>query len=146
MQALLDARGPAAQRATVRDVLWGSRFRVHHRLADAYRAGRVLLAGDAAHVHSPAGGQGMNLGIVDAVSLADALEKGLAGDDAALDAYGIQRRPAAQHVVKLADRLTRMATVRPSFRLVRNAALRLVSCVPAVRANLAWRLSGLVYR
>ena len=54
-------------------MIWGSRFRIHHRVADTYRAGRLLLAGDAAHVHSPAGGQGMNLGIQDAIALADAL-------------------------------------------------------------------------
>jgi len=57
----------------VTDVVWGSRFRIHHRVANTYRAGRLLLSGDAAHVHSPAGGQGMNLGIQDAVALADAL-------------------------------------------------------------------------
>ena len=77
----LDARGPKRPSpATVRQVLWGSRFRVHHRIADAYRAGRVLLAGDAAHVHSPAGGQGMNAGILDAISLADALVAALGGE------------------------------------------------------------------
>ena len=59
-------------------MIWGSRFRIHHRVADTYRAGRLLLAGDAAHVHSPAGGQGMNLGIQDAVALADALAAVLA--------------------------------------------------------------------
>jgi hypothetical protein len=62
----------------------GSRFRVHHRVADRYRAGRVLLAGNTAHVHSPAGGQGMNAGILDAVRLADALIAAHAGDTAAL--------------------------------------------------------------
>ena len=103
------------------EVLWGSRFRVHHRVADVYRAGRVLLAGDAAHVHSPAGGQGMNAGILDAMRLADALVTALAGDDpAALDAYGAERRPVAQQVVALADRLTRLATVRPGLRGLRN--------------------------
>lgn len=146
VQSLLDTRGPRAQRATVEHVVWGSRFRVHHRVAQRYRAGRVVLAGDAAHVHSPAGGQGMNLGIVDAVSLADALRKAIAGDEAALDAYSATRRPAAEQVVKLADRLTRMATVRPGLRVVRNAALRVLARMPAFRATLAWRLSGLVYR
>ena len=72
VQDILDSRGPGG-RMVVTDVIWGSRFRIHHRVADTYRAGRLLLAGDAAHVHSPAGGQGMNLGIQDAVALSDAL-------------------------------------------------------------------------
>jgi 2-polyprenyl-6-methoxyphenol hydroxylase-like FAD-dependent oxidoreductase len=146
LQALLDARGPASERAVVREVLWGSRFRVHHRLADAYRTGRVLLAGDAAHVHSPAGGQGMNVGIVDAITLADALSQALAGNEAALDTYGTTRRPVAGQVIALADRLTRMATARPALRAARNLLLRTLSRVPMVRRQLAWRLSGLVYR
>jgi len=146
VQALLDARGPKAERAVVRQVLWGSRFRVHHRLADAYRAGRVLLAGDAAHVHSPAGGQGMNAGILDAVALADALAQALAGSESALDAYGEMRRPIAQQIVAFADRLTRMAVVRPGLRSLRNLLLATLSRWPAVRRQLAWRLSGLVYR
>lgn len=146
LQALLDARGPASERAVVHDVLWGSRFRVHHRLADAYRSGRVLLVGDAAHVHSPAGGQGMNVGILDAITLARALRQALAGNEAALDAYGTTRRPVAQQVIALADRLTRMATARPGLRAVRNLVLRTLARVPMVRHQLAWRLSGLVYR
>jgi 2-polyprenyl-6-methoxyphenol hydroxylase-like FAD-dependent oxidoreductase len=146
VQALLDARGPQRQRLRVDAVLWGSRFRVHHRVAERYRAGRVLLAGDAAHVHSPAGGQGMNVGILDAMCLADALVKALAGDALALDAYGAQRRPVAQQVVAFADRLTRMATVRPGLRVLRNWLLSTLSHLPALRAKLAWRLSGLVYR
>jgi 2-polyprenyl-6-methoxyphenol hydroxylase-like FAD-dependent oxidoreductase len=146
VQALLDARGPQQQRLRVDSVLWGSRFRVHHRVAERYRMGRVLLAGDAAHVHSPAGGQGMNVGILDAMSLADALGKALAGDEAALDAYGAERRPVAQQVVAFADALTRMATVRPGLRVLRNWLLSALSCLPALRAKLAWRLSGLVYR
>jgi 2-polyprenyl-6-methoxyphenol hydroxylase-like FAD-dependent oxidoreductase len=52
VQAVLDARGPGSVR--VRELVWGSRFRVHHRVADAYRRGPALLVGDAAHVHSPA--------------------------------------------------------------------------------------------
>jgi 2-polyprenyl-6-methoxyphenol hydroxylase-like FAD-dependent oxidoreductase len=62
IQALLDARGPQKRPVRVDDVVWSSRFRVHHRLADRYREGRIFLAGDAAHVHSPAGGQGMKIG------------------------------------------------------------------------------------
>jgi 2-polyprenyl-6-methoxyphenol hydroxylase-like FAD-dependent oxidoreductase len=146
VQALLDTRGPQRQRALVHEVLWGSRFRVHHRIADAYRAGRVLLAGDAAHVHSPAGGQGMNAGILDAMSLADALVAALAGGTGALDAYGALRRPVAGQIVALADRLTRMATIRPGLRGLRNLLLSTVARLPAVQRQLAWRLSGLVYR
>jgi 2-polyprenyl-6-methoxyphenol hydroxylase-like FAD-dependent oxidoreductase len=146
VQALLDARGPQQQRVHVRHVLWGSRFRVHHRVADTYRAGRVLLAGDAAHVHSPAGGQGMNAGILDALALADALAGALAGDTAALDAYAALRRPVARQVVAFADLLTRLATLPRGLRAARNALLRLASRLPAFRSRLAWRLSGLVYR
>ena len=72
---------------------------------------RLLLAGDAAHVHSPAGGQGMNLGIQDAIALADALSSTLAGSDTALDAYSAARRPIAQQVVSLTSRLTTLATL-----------------------------------
>jgi 2-polyprenyl-6-methoxyphenol hydroxylase-like FAD-dependent oxidoreductase len=146
LQALPEARGPEREPARVHEVLWGSRFRVHHRIADRYRAGRVLLAGDAAHVHSPAGGQGMNAGILDAMHLADALPKALAGHVGALDAYGRVRRPVAQQVVALAHRLTRLATVPPLLRGLRNVVLATVSRAQAPRKRLAWQLSGLVYR
>jgi 2-polyprenyl-6-methoxyphenol hydroxylase-like FAD-dependent oxidoreductase len=146
VQALLDERGPRKHRAVVNAVLWGSRFRVHHRIADAYRAGRVLLAGDAAHVHSPAGGQGMNAGILDALTLAGALVQALDGDDSILDAYGAQRRPIARQIVAFADRLTRLATVPRALRGLRNGALATLARLPRFRRQLAWRLSGLVYR
>jgi len=146
VQALLDTRGPQASRAVVREVLWGSRFRVHHRVAQAYRNRRVLLAGDAAHVHSPAGGQGMNIGMQDAIALAEALIPALAGDDAALDAYEARRKPVAQQVVTLADRLTRMATAPRALRGLRNLLLSMLARVPNFRRTLAWQLSGLVYR
>lgn len=146
VQALLDARGPHRERAVVHEVMWGSRFRVHHRIADTYRAGRVLLAGDAAHVHSPAGGQGMNAGILDAMRLSESLVDALAGNAVALDSYGIERRPVAQQVVALADRLTRLATLRPGLRALRNILLSTMSRLPFFRRNLASRLSGLVYR
>jgi 2-polyprenyl-6-methoxyphenol hydroxylase-like FAD-dependent oxidoreductase len=147
IQQILDERGLGAGRMVVTDVIWGSRFRIHHRVADTYRAGRLLLAGDAAHVHSPAGGQGMNLGIQDAVALAEALAAVLGGAaDSVLDDYGTARRAIAQQVVEMTDRLTRLATLPRAARTIRNTAIGLAGRVPAVQRALAWRLSGLVYR
>lgn len=147
VQNLLDTRGPAASRAVVREIVWGSHFRVHHRVAETYRRGRVLLAGDAAHVHSPAGGQGMNTGIQDAIALADALADAYAGfGEAALDAYGATRRPVATEVVAQTDRLTRLATADRWWRTPRNALLWALGHAPAFRRQLAWQLSGLAYR
>ena len=144
VQALLDARGPQRDAARVESVLWGSRFRVHHRLAEHYKAGRILLAGDAAHVHSPAGGQGMNTGIQDAIALASALAGVLEGTrPAALMHYSFERRPAAERVITLADRLTRVATAGSGARLFRNAALRALANLRPFRWNLAMRLAGL---
>jgi 2-polyprenyl-6-methoxyphenol hydroxylase-like FAD-dependent oxidoreductase len=146
VQALLDARGPQKRRALVKDVVWSSRFRVHHRLADRYREDRVFLAGDAAHVHSPAGGQGMNTGIQDAVALAARLAAVLrdAADERILDGYEAQRRPVAADVVAFTDRMTRMATVNSSgVRRIRNATLRVLNRIPAVRKKMALNLSEL---
>jgi 2-polyprenyl-6-methoxyphenol hydroxylase-like FAD-dependent oxidoreductase len=145
VQGLLDSRGPGG--ITVTEVAWGSRFRIHHRVADTYRAGRILLAGDAAHVHSPAGGQGMNLGIQDAVVLADTVTAVLyGGPDALLDAYSAARRPIAQQVVELTDRLTTLATLPRTLRPARNVLLGLVGHISPATRTLASRLSGLAYR
>jgi 2-polyprenyl-6-methoxyphenol hydroxylase-like FAD-dependent oxidoreductase len=147
IQQLLDDRGLGAGRMVVTEVIWGSRFRIHHRVADTYRAGRLLLAGDAAHVHSPAGGQGMNIGIQDGVALADALASVLGGAaDSVLDEYSVTRRPIAQQVVEMTDRLTRLATLPRVARPIRNTAIGVAGRIPAVRRALAMRLSGLVYR
>ena len=147
IQQILDSRGTGVGRMVVTDVIWGSRFRIHHRVADTYRAGRLLLSGDAAHVHSPAGGQGMNLGIQDAVALADALAGVLAGEpDSVLDDYSAARRPIAQQVVEMTDRLTRLATLPRAARPIRNAAIGMAGRIPAVQHALAMRLSGLVHR
>ncbi|RKN46380.1 FAD-dependent oxidoreductase [Micromonospora endolithica] len=147
LQALLDERGSARTPQRVQEVLWGSRFRLHHRVAATFRAGPVLLAGDAGHVHSPVGGQGMNLGICDAVDLGTTLADVLAGGPGSLlDGYAARRRPMARDVVSFADRLTRIATLPPAARPARNLLLRVVSTVPAVRDRLALRLSGLTHR
>ncbi|WP_445165936.1 FAD-dependent oxidoreductase [Mycolicibacterium sp. Dal123E01] len=144
VQHLLDERGPQAHPAVVDDVVWGSRFRVHHRVAEAFRNGRILLVGDAGHVHSPAGGQGMNLGIEDAVLLGESLSGVLAGgEDDVLDDYAANRHHTAESVVALAGRLTELATASPRRRPIRNVAMRLAGKVPAVRHALAKRLSGL---
>ncbi|MBI3224738.1 MAG: FAD-dependent monooxygenase [Mycolicibacterium cosmeticum] len=144
VQALLDGRGPVAHPVVVDDVVWGSRFRVHHRIADAFRDRRVLLAGDAAHVHSPAGGQGMNLGIEDAVLLGELLSRVLAGEpDHLLEAYAAERRRTAEGVVALAGRLTALATASPGRRPFRNLAMRMAGKLQPVRHALAMRLSGL---
>ena len=146
-QRLLDTRGPRRTTARVTEVLWGSRFRIHEEVADQYRAGRVLLAGDAAHTHSPAGGQGMNLGLRDAVTLGDALSVALRdGGEGKLDEYASGSRAEALRVVALAHRLTRLATAPPAVRPLRNAALRLLAHVPAFRRNLAEQLSAIGHR
>jgi 2-polyprenyl-6-methoxyphenol hydroxylase-like FAD-dependent oxidoreductase len=145
VQQLLDTRVDGGLGVT--DIAWGTRFRIHHRVADTYRVGRMLLAGDAAHVHSPAGGQGMNLGIQDAVVLADALAAVLDGaSDALLDEYSATRRPIATQVVELTDRLTRLATLPRPLRPVRNVGLGIIGRIPSATRGIALRLSGLVYR
>ena len=146
VQALLDARGPRRIPGRVRDVIWSSRFRVHHRVASRYRSGPLFLMGDAAHVHSPAGGQGMNTGLVDAVVLGQLLSDVLNGKapETTLDLYEEKRRPAAAEVLELASRLTKIATVRSSpGRVLRNLALRIVGASPVFRRKLTLNLSGL---
>src|SRR5262249_41580429 len=108
IQALINARGPSVRGGEVKDVIWSSRFRVHHRLALSYRNDRVLLVGDAARVHTPAGGQGMNCGLVDACVLGQLLSEVVRGKrpDETLDIYERLRRPAAAQVLALAGRLT----------------------------------------
>ncbi len=145
-QQLLDTRGPQG-RARVTEVIWGSRFRIHERVADRYREGRIVLAGDAAHTHSPAGGQGMNLGLRDAVVLGEALATALAtGDESKLDEYATAGRAEAVRVVALAHRLTRLATVPAAVRPARNAALRLLAKLPRFRRGLAEQLAAIGHR
>ncbi|MBL8645000.1 MAG: FAD-dependent monooxygenase [Rhodospirillaceae bacterium] len=146
VQALIDERGPAYSRSLVHDVIWSSRFNIHHRLAETYRRERFFIMGDAAHVHSPAGGQGMNTGLVDAVVLGELLAGVLTGTrpEADLDAYGTLRRPAADIVLKMAGRLTSAATVRNTpQRIVRNSILSLANHMGFARNKLVMNLSGL---
>jgi 2-polyprenyl-6-methoxyphenol hydroxylase-like FAD-dependent oxidoreductase len=130
----------------VLDVHWSSRFRLHHRLARKYRKGRTFVAGDAAHAHSPAGGQGMNTGIVDAYTLGRLLGDVIVrhADRATLDNYEALRRPAAAEVLHLAGRMTSAATIRsPLKRAVRNLVLSAMTRLPAVRKRIELGLSGI---
>jgi len=145
VQGILDRRGPSAA-ARVRDVVWSSRFHVHHGVAAHYRAGRVFLCGDAAHVHSPAGGQGMNTGIQDAVALGERLAAVVAGQqpDAWLDGYETQRRPVAQRIVSMTDRMTRAGTMTtPAGQFLRNLMLQAVDYLPAARTRIATQMAEL---
>ncbi|AJK80360.1 2-polyprenyl-6-methoxyphenol hydroxylase [Mycobacterium avium subsp. paratuberculosis] len=94
-------------------------------------------------MHSPAGGQGMNLGITDAISLAAALAQiARGGPDTVLDAYGDAQRQRAERVL----RLTRVATLPRPLRPLRNAGMRLAAGIPGVQRWLAGQLSGLGHR
>ncbi|GJD61672.1 FAD-dependent monooxygenase [Methylobacterium frigidaeris] len=96
----------------VEAVRWFSTYRVHYRVAERFRAGRCFLAGDAGHIHSPAGGQGMNTGIGDAVNLGWKLAETVAGraDPALLDTYEPERIAFARNLVSTTDRAFRALT------------------------------------
>jgi 2-polyprenyl-6-methoxyphenol hydroxylase-like FAD-dependent oxidoreductase len=146
IQALLDSRGPSASKARVLDLSWSTRFRVHHRIAKSYRKGNLFVMGDAAHVHSPAGGQGMNTGLIDAVVLGELLGDVINGvrGESELDLYETLRRRAAQQVIDLAGRLTGMALTRtPLRRFLRNLVLGFVNINPMAKRRISLKLSGL---
>ncbi|MGQ4511904.1 FAD-dependent monooxygenase [Streptomyces sp. DW26H14] len=101
----------------VRDVSWGSAYTMNARLADTYRRGRVLLAGDAAHCHPPTGGQGLNTSVQDAYNLGWKLAAVLDGaPEPLLSTYEEERRPIAQGVLGLSERLLEAAKTRPMRR------------------------------
>ncbi len=146
VQTLLGTRGPRPGTApAIKELLWGSSFHVQHRLAAQVWKGHALLCGDAAHVHSPAGGQGMNTGIQDAVELAAPLHRALRdGDTGGLAAWAARRHVIAREVVRTTDALTRLATASsPLARTARGALLGLVDHLPFVRRRLAMRLAEL---
>ena len=144
VQTLADHRGPAGLRLT--DPVWMSRFHISHRKVRQFRKLRVFLAGDAAHIHSPAGGQGMNTGIQDAFNLAWKLALVVRGRAPAqlLGSYQIEREPVARSVLNLTDRITRLATMRNSLvQSVRDFLLPVVSGIDFVGERIADRLAEL---
>ena len=113
VQRILDVRGSKGLVAS--DPVWMSSFTINERKVADYRAGRVFLAGDAAHVHSPAGGQGMNTGMHDAFNLAWKLalvSRGLFASEPLLTSYSIERSAVAKLVLEATGRATTMALIR----------------------------------
>lgn len=145
LEKMLSERGPKMKGIAIRQLLWSSRFRIHHRIASTLRRGRILIAGDAAHVHSPAGGQGMNIGIQDAVYLAAALKETLeSGNEAPLDAWEKKRQKIARSVVKLTDKMMKIATLSSPFaKQLRNTLIFLIGKIPSARNALAKKLAQL---
>ncbi|MEU8761115.1 FAD-dependent oxidoreductase [Streptomyces sp. NPDC048659] len=130
------------------DPRWISRFHSDERQAPAYRVGRVFLAGDAAHVHSPAGGQGMNTGLQDAANLSWKLAAVLRGEarapEALLDSYQAERHPVGATVLRSSGALVRLAMARtPLQRTARALATRLLGALPPVATRAMGQISGI---
>lgn len=142
IQQLVDHRAP--ERVVVSDPTWLANFRSQRRSTNVYRCGRVMLAGDAAHVHSPAGGQGMNVGMLDAHNLAWKLALVTSGrsPDWLLDTYGEERAPVAADVLRWTHALVQLSRIRqPLKRALRDSLVPIVSRIPQVHARLVRRLS-----
>ncbi|MEV8569696.1 FAD-dependent oxidoreductase [Streptomyces sp. NPDC051322] len=128
------------------DARWISRFHSDERQAPSYRTGRVFLAGDAAHVHSPAGGQGMNTGIQDAANLSWKLAAVLRGHAPAslLDSYESERHPVGAAVLRSSGALIRLAMAHTPFqRAARSVCTRLLSTVRPASAKAIAMVSGI---
>lgn len=118
------------------DPKWISSFRLSHQMAEFFQSGSVFLAGDAAHVHSPIGGQGMNTGIQDALNLGWKLALGARGlaTDELIDSYDAERRPVARGIVGFTDRLFKLATSRSGLKKLPRTKL-LPALAPSIAAN-----------
>jgi 2-polyprenyl-6-methoxyphenol hydroxylase-like FAD-dependent oxidoreductase len=139
LQALTDAY--TANTVQLHDPVWRTYFRLHHRHATTYRAGRVFLAGDAAHIHSPAGAQGMNTGIQDAWNLGWKLAlitDGIANPEL-LHTYQTERQPVGRYVLRFTDRAFTIATsTNPLVRFARtHIAPRLIGLAARSRRGRA---------
>ncbi len=143
-QRYLKERGPEG--ATLDDPVWMSAFRIHARKVDHYRQGHVFLVGDAAHIHSPAGGQGMNTGLQDACNLAWklALVHTQHAPLILLDSYEAERHPVAEFVLQTSDLMIRMAMLRqPLLQQVRNHVVPVLSQIEPVQRRFVEQISEL---
>ncbi|HET9140014.1 FAD-dependent monooxygenase, partial [Actinophytocola sp.] len=142
LQAIAD-RATGGQ-VRLRDPVWLTDFRLHNRGATHYQTGRIFLAGDAAHIHSPAGAQGMNTGIQDAVNLGWKLALSSRGANSALlDSYELERAPVGRAVRRMSDRAFTIATTRNPF--IRLARTHLVPRIAPLALRFA-RLRGIGFR
>jgi len=145
LQQELMARG--LDHVQLSDPHWLAAFRINERHAKSYRHGRVLLAGDAAHVHSPVGGQGMNTGMQDAYNLAWKLalvEQGKIAADPFLDSYSLEREPIGASVVNKTSKARRMISLRNPLAMgVRNKILSWATSFEFVRHKMAEEASEL---
>jgi hypothetical protein len=131
------------------DPRWLSRFHSDERQVPRYRVGRVFLAGDAAHCHSPAGGQGMNTGLQDAANLGWKLAAAVHGwgDDQLLDSYHDERYRVGRQVLRSSGAILRLALIRPRWaRQARNAIGQILMGIPPIAAAVAGKISGIGIR
>jgi 2-polyprenyl-6-methoxyphenol hydroxylase-like FAD-dependent oxidoreductase len=143
-QALLEERG--LDRLRLGDPRWTAVFRIHRREAARFRKDRVFLLGDAAHIHSPVGGQGMNMGIQDAFNLGWKLSLVLrnGANPQLLDSYEAERKPVDEAVIRQTDRATRVVSLHGTVaRFIRDHMMSLLTQIPAVAETLGEGLSGL---
>ncbi|MFB7243097.1 FAD-dependent oxidoreductase [Streptomyces populi] len=132
----------------MRDARWMSRFHSDERQAPAYRVGRVFLAGDAAHVHTPAGGQGMNTGLQDAANLGWKLAAVFNGqvDAALLDTYQAERHPVGASVLRSSGGIVRLAMAKhPWTRALRGGITAVLGHVGPARRKAIGRITGIGY-
>jgi hypothetical protein len=126
-----------------------SRFHSDERQVPHYRVGRVFLAGDAAHCHSPAGGQGMNTGMQDAANLGWKLAAAVAGwgDEQLLDSYHNERHPVGKQVLLTSGLLVRLALIRSGWgRAVRNSVTTALLGIPPISVRAAGSISAVGVR
>lgn len=130
----------------LRNPVWWSRFHISHRHVPSMRYGQILLAGDAAHIHSPVGGQGMNIGIQDAWFLAAALASTPNTIETAIDDWATQRLRVAQQVLKTTDWITRSVfSQSPLLKPLRGFIATLLARNPWLLRKMEGYLAGLHY-
>jgi 2-polyprenyl-6-methoxyphenol hydroxylase-like FAD-dependent oxidoreductase len=137
-------RAPAGFEAL--SLRWSSYFRIHHRYVTRLRVGRIFIAGDAAHIHSPFGGQGMNTGLQDVWNLVWKLHLAIRGrgNERLLESYTAERRPVIKGVIKTTHRLTwAMGTGSKLAQVVRDAVIPVVSRLSIFQRRFMQNLSEL---